>query len=118
MHPRANPCISRGFAFLVHGNARCCIGKMQPKMQPVFGGRGACKMVLSDLEVMPLRYGLTVADPLANDLDRERLGQFRFTGGAKILEKLRPRLQPGADDPCEVGSQVRRVAFQPVVSRE
>ncbi|MBX7166512.1 MAG: hypothetical protein K1X74_09210 [Pirellulales bacterium] len=69
-------------------------------------------MLVGQLQVVLLGNRLRVADPFADHVPGELLGQFGLPRAAKILEQLGPRFQAGpADDLREAGSQVlRRVA--------
>ncbi|MGD0461922.1 MAG: hypothetical protein ABSB74_05495 [Tepidisphaeraceae bacterium] len=65
------------------------------------------KVGIGDLQIVLLRHGPAVADPLANDVQRIALGKLRLPAGAQIVKQLRPRLQSGlADDPVKLRPQV------------
>ncbi|HWP39868.1 MAG TPA: hypothetical protein VNL70_02995 [Tepidisphaeraceae bacterium] len=65
-------------------------------------------MGVGHLKVVCLSDGLAVADPGADHVDREALGQFRLTTRPQVVEQLGPGRQPGpADDPLKLRPQVR-----------
>ena len=43
-----------------------------------------------DLQVVLRRDGLRIADPLADDVHGELVGQFGLTGATEVLEQLGP----------------------------
>ena len=57
--------------------------------------RYLAEVLLGHLMVMFGGHGLTVADPVAGDVQGIGLGQLCLAGGAKILEQLRSGCQPG-----------------------
>ena len=70
---------------------------------PIQPGDRPLEMLIGDLKVMLSRDRLTVPDPLADDVNREGVGEFRLTGAAEVLKGLRPRLQARpTDDPVHL----------------
>jgi hypothetical protein len=55
-------------------------------------------VVLSHLQVMLGGDGLAVANPRADKVNREPLGQLRFPRRTQVLKQLRPGLQAGPFD--------------------
>ncbi|HEX8324348.1 MAG TPA: hypothetical protein VF595_10590 [Tepidisphaeraceae bacterium] len=73
--------------------------------------QGAGEVFFPHLEVMGLGDFLGVPDPLADDLNGERVCQFRLTGRAKILEDTGPRRKAcSRDQLLELSAQVGLVA--------
>ncbi|ODA36726.1 hypothetical protein A6X21_15395 [Planctopirus hydrillae] len=72
-----------------------------------FGERGAFKVFIGHLQVMPLGNLLAVPQPFRDDMQREVLAKFCLAGRPQILEQLRPGSQPRPpDDSFETGSQI------------
>ncbi len=58
------------------------------------------EVLVGQLQVVLRRYRLAVADPTADNVQRELLSQLSFSRTAEVLERIRPGLQPSpADDP-------------------
>jgi hypothetical protein len=95
-----NPWFSRGFSHFCNsmrdGAAPCGTAF-----------RSALEVVLDDLQVMLGGDALRIANPGADDVNREDGGQLHLASGAQVLEKLRPGRKPGpANDSRDMDTHV------------
>jgi hypothetical protein len=79
--------------FFWFGNAlRVLARRFRTKLRRIL--RRFLVVVFGHLQIMLRRHLRAVADPLADDVNRVGLGQFRFPRAATILHELRPGLEP------------------------
>jgi hypothetical protein len=65
------------------------------------------EVLFPHLKVVLLRDLNTIADPVADHMNQELLGEFRLPARPQVVEQLGPGEQPSpADDPIELGAQV------------
>ena len=55
-----------------------------------------CKLFVSCVKVVHRGNPFAVSKPLANDMGRKRVREFRLSGGPQIVEQFRPHFQTGS----------------------
>lgn len=74
---------------------------------PMMGRLTLSRKIVGRLEVVLTRNVFAVAQPVANNVGRELLGQFRLSGTPQVVEQPRPgRHASPLDDPFKLRSQV------------